>query len=127
VSHIQKLKSLADIGSNIMGLSMDIVLELPIDATTGAPSAFTTIAVVPTRFLRFVHHKGPHLSRYLPPDIEQLRASPQDILNAFPTWNDVAESVSLQHCAWREADHDLFREALVWLSEHDYYAIHWSY
>ena len=127
MSHIQKLKSLADIGSNIMGLSMDIVLELPIDATTGAPSAFTTIAVVPTRFLRFVHHKGSYLSCYLPPDVEQRRASPQEILNAFPTWNDVAESVSVERCAWTERDHDLFREALVWLSEHACYAIHWSY
>jgi hypothetical protein len=110
-----------------MGLSIDIVLELPIDASTGAPAAFTTITVIPQRFLRFVHHKGPHLSRYLPPDIEQLRASPHDLLSAFPMWNEVAESVSLEHYAWREADHDLFREALVWLSDHTHYTIHWSY
>lgn len=110
-----------------MGLSIDIVLELPIDASTGAPTPWSTIAVIPQRFLRFVHHKGFYLSRYLPPDIEQLRASPSEILSSFPTWNEVAESVSLERCAWTEVDHDLFREALVWLSDHDHYAIHWSY
>ena len=110
----------------VMGFSMTILLEIPIDPTTGLPS-LNNVSVLPQRFLRFVEHKGAFLTYYVPEELDGQRAHPHTLLDAFPLWEEVAEHVSSYRHVWTEEDHNLFREALVWLSQHEYYAIHWSY
>lgn len=109
-----------------MGFSMTIVLEIPVDPNTGLPS-LNNVSVLPQRFLRFVEQKGSFLTCYVPQELDGQRANPHTMLDAFPLWDEVAEHVSSYRHVWTETEHTLFREALVWLSQRDYYAIHWSY
>ena len=101
-------------------------MELPIDVDSGRPCSLEPIATVPFRYLSFVNQNGSFFSCYVNA-IDGKRATPQELLDNYPRWEDVVEEVVARGHSWKETDHTAFREALRWFAEFDYYAFHWSY
>ena len=109
-----------------MGFCLQLIMELPIDVESGRPCSLEPIATVPFQYLRFVNQYGPFFSCYVNA-IDGKRATPQELLNHYPRWEDVVEEVVARGHSWKEMDHTAFREALRWFSDFSYYAFHWSY
>lgn len=108
-----------------MGFYMYIAFELPVSPVTGLP--LHRVCCVPYRFRPFVEQRNPILKMYIPGETDGMNACPQEFLDVYPGWLEVVEEVVCQGSSWSEADHDLFREALVWFASKDYFRIHWSY
>ena len=110
-----------------MGFTLQLVMELPIDAELGRPSLSESTAVIPSCHRPFINQKGSFFTCYIPDTVDSRKASPQELLDNYPCWDDVVEEVVARGHSWKETDHTAFREALHWFAEFDYYAFHWSY
>lgn len=86
--------------------------------------------VVPEKYRRFLQMRG-HLYYYYTQDVvnnETYHAYVGELLELFPSWEDITSKEDLEGYEWTETDHNDFKEALEWFTEQNqsYYAS-WSY
>jgi hypothetical protein len=122
-----------------MGFDWSITLSLHIDKTTGLPYVWgpglerlpykPEDYCVPERFRQFLHMRG-HLFHVYTQSVEFtyecFRSSPADILQEWPSWEDVKGVEGFEDYDWSEEQHTLLKEALQWFSEHQF-EVSWSY
>lgn len=125
-----------------MGFDFYIKARLNICKETGkfytwsytAPSNFQTIydinIVVPEEHRRFVDLHGHFLHSYTISceGDDKYEADVSELLESFPSWDDVSDSDSIKRYDWTEDDHNAFKKALEWFKSQriSFYAT-WSY
>lgn len=125
-----------------MGFDFSIQLILKICSKTGQPffysNKFEKIyelpkLEVPEEFRPFVQDRG-RLYHVYTDDFNidnKLEASPEELLDVFPDWEDVKGSDYYEGYTendWSEKTHNLFREALEWFAKQPYsFQASWSY
>lgn len=125
-----------------MGFDFAIHLVLHICSKTGQPYVYSKgleklygipKLEIPEKYLPFVQDRG-HLYHVYTDYFNEndvLSASPEDLLDHFPEWEDVVSSSVYEGYTeddWSEQTHNLFREALQWFSRQPYsFQASWSY
>jgi len=87
--------------------------------------------VVPENYRRFMRQRGHHMGLYTSRICDEYSTCADNFLDKFPDWSDILEDGEYEEDfkdTWKEADHDLFREALEWLVKQPIgFTISWSY
>lgn len=121
-----------------MGFDLIIVQKLYFDKDSGLPYVYSKDGVrlnydpvsfkIPQPFARLVSQRGPHWHMYIKAYDGgwEYEASAEDFLANYPEWNIVFEGLEDDY-SWTEKDHDLFKAALIWLSEKGGFYVNWSY
>jgi hypothetical protein len=121
-----------------MGFDLIIVQKLYFDKTTGLPFTYGKDGAcvpynpesfkIPQPFKSLVSQRGPHWHEYIKAYDGgwEYETSAEDFLANYPNWNMVFEGLEDDY-SWTEQDHDMFRAALIWLSEKGSFYVNWSY
>ena len=85
---------------------------------------------VPQEYRRFMYLRG-HLYYYYTQDVvdnDSYYADVSELLEVFPSWEDITSKDDPEEYDWTETDHNTFKEAVEWLAKQNqpYYAT-WSY
>ena len=74
---------------------------------------------VPTEYRRFLNEKNNIYLEYL--DLDRSYDDIINILDSFPTWNDIKLSYPNveNDWNWSEVDHNLFKKALEWFDDQE--------
>lgn len=125
-----------------MGFDFNIKLRLSLCETTGKPFTWdytekviaksydVSSITVPEEYRRFTKKRG-HIFHLYTTDalsIDTCEAEISELLENFPSWEDIQGERDIDDEWWTEKDHTLFHEALVWFNKQTYsfYAT-WSY
>lgn len=86
--------------------------------------------VVPEQYRRFLYLRGRmyHLYTQDVSNDDWFQTEISELVETFPSWEDIEESGFAEDYDWKEEDHNQFREALEWFANQDgiFYAS-WSY
>jgi len=121
-----------------MGFDLIIVQKLHFDKDSGLPFVYSKnggrvsyepdLFKIPQPFSRLVSQRGHHWHEYIKAYNKdwEYETSVDDFLAHFPLWSVVYEGLEDDY-SWTEKDHDLFKAALLWLSEKGGFYVSWSY
>ena len=126
-----------------MGFDFYIKLRLSLCETTGKPCFYEYIdgtfkinydigsITVPEEYRRFLTMRGHHMRLYTEDvNISQdyYDADISELLEVFPSWDEVEESTLVKRYDWTKQDHDAFYAALEWFNKQSYtFYASWSY
>jgi hypothetical protein len=122
-----------------MGFDFYIKLRLSLCEKTGKPFMWDyptmgknydlSTIIVPEKYRGFITMRG-HIFHLYTTDIglDACEAEISDLLDDFPSWEDIQEQQCDDDEWWTEEDHNNFHEALLWFDTqaHSFYAT-WSY
>jgi len=74
--------------------------------------------IVPQEYRRFLKQRGHHLGLYTSKVTDEYSTSVENFIDKFPEWSEIFEDALYEEYEdiWKEEDHDLFRDALIWLA-----------
>lgn len=109
-----------------MGFYITIKMALMLCENTGTPYYYGKnlekiygypIVVIPEQYKQFISGKNAIYRAYMVSE-DRYDDSTDAILDNFPTWKKVKETYpdAEEKYEWTESDHNLLKEAMVWLS-----------
>lgn len=123
-----------------MGYDMFVMLQLPIDPTSGQPSEFNTRGltplnlsnyVVPEEHRKYINNRGWIFHEYVPMSCKEDVGTHVDadyLAKYIPDWDTFKTRIPSDWVdAWREEDHNGFKAAMEWFAKKGYYTVIWSY
>jgi hypothetical protein len=86
--------------------------------------------LVPEEYRRFLKQRGHHLGLYTSKVTDEYSTSVENFLDKFPEWSEILEDADYEEYEdiWKEEDHDLFKNALDWLTTQEIgFIVSWDF